>query len=265
MKQAISQESVSDSGHSYSSSESEQTSASKVKSAAMLGIALSVGASGALVATAEASAAVSAPTVSDTTKAFSSESKASSASESSQAASQVAIVTYHTVESGESLWQIAQQHQVGLQALKVANELPPETSIRVGQVLRVPGNNAGIEIEIESTPAVDQAAQSVEEDASPTAEPTLVAQSVKGTSPESTVESDAQAHVQSQLQDVQLQGAEILRLEAVGGEAPSIEIEIADASTQVSAQSESAPVVTALAATQSFSSYQIQAGDTIAS
>lgn len=263
LKQAISQESVSDSGHSYSSTESEQNSASKVKSAAMLGIALSVGASGALVATAEASAAVSAPTVSDTTKAFSSEFKASS-SESSQAQ----IVAYHTVASGESLWQIAQQHRVGLQDLKVANELPPETSIRVGQVLRVPGNNPGIEIEIASVPTVptptvptvDKTAQLTEEEAGATDEdstsaPALIAQSIE-------VDSQAQP------------GAEALRLDGVGGtapsietteQAPSIEIQIADASSQISPQAESAPVVTALAAPQTFSNYQIQAGDTLAS
>ncbi|MEM9150475.1 MAG: LysM peptidoglycan-binding domain-containing protein, partial [Cyanobacteria bacterium P01_F01_bin.3] len=139
MKQAISQESVSDSGHSCSPE--NQSSPNRVKSAAMLGIALSVGASGALVSQTEASATVSAPAVSDTTKAFSSDSKASQSQAAEAKVDQVEIVAYHTVESGESLWQIAQQHRIGLRELKVANGLPPETSIRVGQVLKVPGNS----------------------------------------------------------------------------------------------------------------------------
>ena len=120
MKQATTQELMSDSSHSCIQDVNEQASSAgnRVKSATMLGIALSVGASGALVSPSEASAAVSVPTTSETTKAFSSESKVS-ATQSAEAAtiSPQEIVAYHTVASGESLWQIAQQHRVGLQDL----------------------------------------------------------------------------------------------------------------------------------------------------
>ncbi|MEM6598891.1 MAG: peptidoglycan DD-metalloendopeptidase family protein [Cyanobacteria bacterium P01_C01_bin.69] len=255
MKQAISQESVSDPGHSCSPE--GQSNANRAKSAAMLGIALSVGASGALVSQTEAAAAVSTPTVSDTTKAFSSDSKgsASSAQETIEAA-QTEIIAYHTVESGESLWQIAQQHRVGLRDLKVANELPPETSIRVGQVLKVPGA-------VESTPGE----LSFEVTESVSTEPTLMAQSVAQSQTETVVAEASEA-------------ADLVIPTAVEDEAPvvasssepteqpaTLEIEIADASLQIeAAQTEKAPVVAAAySSPQAFDSYQIQAGDTIAS
>ncbi|MGB3788809.1 MAG: peptidoglycan DD-metalloendopeptidase family protein [Phormidesmis sp.] len=126
---------MSDSSHSCIQEVCQSTAASSssIKSAAMLGLALSVGASGVFTAQSEASAAISVPETA-TAQAFSSDFKVSIPS-----ASQAQIVAYHTVESGQSLWQIAQLHRVGLQDLKAANELPAETSIRVGQVLKVPG------------------------------------------------------------------------------------------------------------------------------
>ncbi|NJL44863.1 MAG: LysM peptidoglycan-binding domain-containing protein [Leptolyngbyaceae cyanobacterium SM2_3_12] len=50
-----------------------------------------------------------------------------------------ASTTYHTVEEGESLWQIAEQHHADVQAIKAANGISPEEVLRVGQVIRVPG------------------------------------------------------------------------------------------------------------------------------
>ncbi|TVQ07022.1 MAG: LysM peptidoglycan-binding domain-containing protein [Leptolyngbya sp. DLM2.Bin27] len=46
--------------------------------------------------------------------------------------------SYHTVEAGESLWQIAAQHEADVQAIKVANSIATDDVIRVGQVIRVP-------------------------------------------------------------------------------------------------------------------------------
>ncbi|MGD1866859.1 MAG: peptidoglycan DD-metalloendopeptidase family protein [Phormidesmis sp.] len=271
MKQAISQESVSDSGHSYSPE--SQSNASRVKSAAMLGIALSVGASGALVSQAEASAAVSAPKVSDTTKAFSSDSTVSASQSPKAEPAQAEIVAYHTVESGESLWQIAQQHRIGLRDLKIANELQPETSIRVGQVLKVPSNLESapgeLSLEIIGAETAESASgqitfESVSEPVS--TEPVLMAQSLEQaatdeapgvaelTAPPTLVDPTAAA-------DDSNGNAEVASLE-FSEQSATLEIEIADASTQV----EASPVVTtALAAPQSFSNYQIQAGDTLAS
>ena len=254
MKQAISQESLSDPGHSYSPQEGESASSTgRVKSAAMLGLALSVGASGALVSGTEASAAVSSPAPTETTKAFSSNSKVS-ADETARAyeSSQAEVVAYHTVESGESLWQIAQHHRVGLRDLKFANELPPETAIRVGQILRVPGANKALQV---SEPIeADSSAQITFESVS-SSEPVLLAQTV-----EEEVSTEAQALNHGTVADEQ--GGQISAFEIT--ERPTAQIEIADASTPT----DSAPVVTALAANQanqSFSSYQIQAGDTLAS
>ena len=144
MKEAISQETANDVSHSRILEGNECTSASNgLKSAAMLGLALSVGASGALVAQTEATAAVPAPTTSATTEAFSSDSQVSATTSEASAVSQQ-VAAYHTVEAGESLWQIAQQHRVGLRELKGANALPPETAIRVGQVLKVPGSETHV-------------------------------------------------------------------------------------------------------------------------
>ena len=140
MRQATSQETVSDSGHSLILELSQSNGSNSLRSAAMLGIALSVGASGALISAPEA-AAVSPPTAAATTKAPSSDAQMVATS-SATAAQQ--IVGYHTVAVGESLWQIAQQHRVGLQELKSANAFSPETSISVGQVLKVPATETAL-------------------------------------------------------------------------------------------------------------------------
>lgn len=46
--------------------------------------------------------------------------------------------SYHTVEAGESLWQIAAQHEADVKAIKVANGIAGDDVLRVGQVIRVP-------------------------------------------------------------------------------------------------------------------------------
>ncbi|MEL6880817.1 MAG: peptidoglycan DD-metalloendopeptidase family protein [Cyanobacteria bacterium J06607_10] len=191
-----------------------------------------------MVSPAEASAAVSVPTTSETTKAFSSESKVSAVQGAEvAAASPQEIVAYHTVASGESLWQIAQQHRVGLQDLKSANELPPETSIRVGQVLRVPAGNTVVALASTNLPAEAVVASGE-----------LVEQ----------IETEAADSVESN--SVESNSQPVLVAEAPDEPVASIEIEIADAS-----QIETEPVVTAYAAPPEFSNYQIQAGDTLAS
>lgn len=136
MKKAISQETMTDSSHSSVPERNENTaSTGSLKSAAMLGIALSVGASGVMIGHTEAMAAVSAPTDASSTEAFT---PSSSVSPAAPEESSLKVSGYHTVASGESLWEIAQKHRIGLRDLKSVNSLPPETSIRVGQVLKVP-------------------------------------------------------------------------------------------------------------------------------
>ncbi len=45
---------------------------------------------------------------------------------------------YHTVEPGESLWKIAAHHSTDIQAIKDANGIASDEILRVGQVIRVP-------------------------------------------------------------------------------------------------------------------------------
>ncbi|MEO1683189.1 MAG: peptidoglycan DD-metalloendopeptidase family protein [Cyanobacteria bacterium J06631_12] len=285
---------MSDSSHSCNPEGNESTANSTgcVKSAAMLGIALSVGASGALVSQPEASAAVPASQVPATTKAFSSEAKglAATASEAVET-SQQRIVAYHTVASGESLWQIAQHHRIGLQDLKSANELPPESSIRVGQVLLVPENGT-VAHPSNSVPVPGTVYQSVNqtvgqaqlladgpEASSHTADalrtdgakvPSIEFE-VEAASDNDSSEDGVGEFVASKPAIEPILLAQTEESEDVGATSlkpsPSIEIEvsdeieIADASTAIGAE----PVVTALVTPQPLSSYQIQAGDTLAS
>jgi len=281
LKQAISPEYLSDSGHSSSLQESESNATgSRVKSAAMLGLALSVGASGALVSQAEASAAVSAPIASETTRAFSSDSQTSAgeAAEVGQEAGQSTqpeTVAYHTVASGESLWQIAQQHRVGLRDLKFANGLPPETAIRVGQVLRVPALSTNAQSDASSeAQEVFPTTQIVFEEVAAASEPVLVARTPSTPSNNSEAASAASEPVAKELA-ADTRGEAVAGSEAVADsetieQSASIQIEIADASsiqseTPLETQAELVPVVTALAVSQPFDSYQVRSGDTLAS
>ncbi len=290
LKQAISQESVSDSSHSCI--REVTAGSSSIKSAAMLGLALSVGASGVFTTQSEASAAISIPEASATDQAFSSDSEVSVPV---PATSPAQVVAYHTVASGQSLWQIAQLHRVGLQDLKAANQLPVETSIRVGQVLKVPSSDAATQ---------SPAQQAIQNLATRSAEPTtLVATNNLALQ---SVETVAKAKISEQSQSQPNQAAEELEVSeevnqqevptldevqvsteiANAGVSPSeqtsaqadinsdedqailpavIEFDIADAPLAERTTADSTPVVTALAApTQRFDSYQVQAGDTIA-
>jgi murein DD-endopeptidase MepM/ murein hydrolase activator NlpD len=105
----------------------------------MLSIALSLGASASLVSVpglalaAEGSAIVVLP-------------KADHAAEASSTlrvpASNNSGTAYHTVSEGDSLWQIAAEHQADVGILKVANGISQNDVLRVGQVLRVPAESS---------------------------------------------------------------------------------------------------------------------------
>lgn len=47
-------------------------------------------------------------------------------------------VAYYTVESGDSLWQIAQHHDADIRALETTNGISADEVLRIGQVLKVP-------------------------------------------------------------------------------------------------------------------------------
>lgn len=275
MKEAISQEAVSDIGHSRIPEGNEGNASSSLKSAAMLGLALSVGASGALVSQAKASAAVSVPTNSATTEAFSSGSRVSvsqaSALENSDFSADEAtgqLVSLHTIQSGESLWQIAQQHGVGLRELKLANSLPPETSIRVGQVLRVPGMTETVQRSLASDADSAQLVASVAADDN-VINNDVVSTATQGENSLTAAELSARVEVSEMASSPQ---AAPLRAGSSELTAPvaSMQIEIADASLIQSAPAltaeplETASVETARALpTAAATTYQVQSGDTI--
>ncbi|MBT9311038.1 peptidoglycan DD-metalloendopeptidase family protein [Leptothoe kymatousa] len=129
-------------------SETEQApsgNAGRTKSAAMLGLALSFGASGVLFADSEATAAVGSFEVNQSEASSESPQLPSvlgSQLERSSVNSQ-GLTVYHTVEQGDSLWQIAKDHQVEIQDIKVANSISPDATLQVGQVIKVPGEEAG--------------------------------------------------------------------------------------------------------------------------
>ncbi|PSN18872.1 hypothetical protein C7271_10245 [filamentous cyanobacterium CCP5] len=63
---------------------------------------------------------------------------------------------FHTVEDGETVWEIAISHQVDVQDIKAANGIAPGEVLKVGQVLRVPTESQGFESSA-SRPATDAA------------------------------------------------------------------------------------------------------------
>jgi len=272
----MSQEKMSDSSHScIPEGNGFNNSSSNLKSAAMLGIALSVGTSGVLVSQAEASAAISAPMPSASTEAFSSDSKVSTSDAGVDSAT-LQVVAYHTVESGESLWQIAQQHRVGLRELKSANALPPATSIRVGQVLKVPASSE------ETVPETSELIASITADeAADAVVPTSASTSTATSSPVS--DNPAFVHQQNSERAAQSSGTQSSLMaqadqaisssedlsDSAAGSAKVIapqtaaSVELADASISAGITSDSGPVVTALASPSGFDQYQVRAGDTL--
>ncbi|MEM7062225.1 MAG: peptidoglycan DD-metalloendopeptidase family protein [Cyanobacteria bacterium P01_B01_bin.77] len=152
MKRANSQEPKSEISHSCFndmiavSEQAPSGNAGRSKSAAMLGLALSFGASGVLFADSEATAAVG--SFVPTQSAASSESpQLPSVLNSQLVQSSVNVqgsTVYHTVEQGDSLWQIAKEHQVEVQDIKVANRIAPDAPLQVGQVIKVPGDEASV-------------------------------------------------------------------------------------------------------------------------
>lgn len=54
----------------------------------------------------------------------------------------VGAVAYYTVESGDSLWQIAQHHDANIKALEITNGISADEVLRVGQVLKVPPDDS---------------------------------------------------------------------------------------------------------------------------
>ncbi|TVP62073.1 MAG: LysM peptidoglycan-binding domain-containing protein [Leptolyngbya sp. LCM1.Bin17] len=104
-------------------------------SAAMLGIALSFGASAPLLYEPEMALAADGSAIAVLPAARSSVEASGARGASSQRS---VLASYYTVEDGDSLWQIAKRHQADIDSIKVANGISPEEVLRAGQVIRVP-------------------------------------------------------------------------------------------------------------------------------
>ncbi|MEM9808756.1 MAG: LysM peptidoglycan-binding domain-containing protein, partial [Cyanobacteria bacterium P01_D01_bin.56] len=130
----------------------------------MLGLALSFGASGVVFADSEATAAVGSFVV--TNSAASSESPQLPSVLNGQvrrsAVGSQGLTVYHTVEQGDSLWQIAQDHQVEINDIKQVNRISPDEPLQVGQVIKVPGEDAAQPTLVSLLPGVQRGAASTD-------------------------------------------------------------------------------------------------------
>ncbi|MGB3309975.1 MAG: peptidoglycan DD-metalloendopeptidase family protein [Nodosilinea sp.] len=103
-------------------------------SAAMLGIALSFGASAPLLTEPELALAADGPNVTVLPAAH----REQGQTPKLVPAQAVTSSAYHKVEPGESLWKIAAQHEADIQSIKAANGIVADDMLRAGQVIRVP-------------------------------------------------------------------------------------------------------------------------------
>ncbi len=124
------------------------------RSAAMIGLAISMGAYN-LVAPQQGDSAIAAdPIAVDPTNVgsatppmppsadvavLSPESGREAASLTPASLIPVANAAEHTVQAGQTLWRIAQLYKVNIATLAAANRLEPDSVLLVGQVLRIPG------------------------------------------------------------------------------------------------------------------------------
>jgi murein DD-endopeptidase MepM/ murein hydrolase activator NlpD len=254
----------------------------------MLGLALSMGASGVFWTDAQASAAVDMQSASMTSQALSELSRTSLAAPVAPAVTGQprfqASTVYHTVEQGESLWEIAQDHQVPVQDIKVANRMSPDMPLQVGQVLKVPAEAELAMAEAESSALVSLAAAVGSESAPNVAMTSVEGQteqlvsagvtvadgdtldSLSGTlKPKSAMAELSVVATDRQQDSLRLAGmvsesdgfrSELEKLEATRAEAPVADVAIAAAESKI-------PVVTALAPHANSSAYQVRPGDTL--
>ncbi len=101
----------------------------KRTSAAMIGLALSMGASSLLIPRQNEGATAAEPTSSDA---------ATISMIPSASAAPAATTIEHVVIQGQTLWQLAQRYHVSVEAIAAINSLKASDIVRVGQVIRIP-------------------------------------------------------------------------------------------------------------------------------
>lgn len=147
-------------------------------SAAMVGLALSMGASSLLVprhddGAAAAEARTNESAVTQLPQSF------NIAASSTGADIDFAVDTVeHVVQPGQTLWQISQQYKVPVEVITVANDLQDGEAIHVGQVLRVPGAQLTGSIPSASYEQ-SSASETLVASATPTASPTSLEQAAE--------------------------------------------------------------------------------------
>lgn len=146
-------------------------------SAAVFGLALSVGASGAILTSPREAFAAD----SSASNALPNEASNSLLSSVGSSRPSNSAVAYHTVADGETLWDISTEHSVDVVAIKQANGLAENAVIKSGQVLKIPsGPVEGSELTESSTPSVQLIA--VEDDLSGAADLKDDSSSIQSTS-----------------------------------------------------------------------------------
>jgi murein DD-endopeptidase MepM/ murein hydrolase activator NlpD len=101
----------------------------KRTSAAMIGLALSMGASSLIIPRQNEGAKAAEPTPTDT---------ATISMVPSASAAPAASMVEHQVTKGQTLWQLSQRYQVSVNAIAAANSLKATDILKVGQVVRIP-------------------------------------------------------------------------------------------------------------------------------
>jgi murein DD-endopeptidase MepM/ murein hydrolase activator NlpD len=101
----------------------------KRTSAAMIGLALSMGASSLLIPRQSEEAKAAEPTPTDA---------ATISMVPSAPAAPAASMVEHVVSKGQTLWKLSQQYQVSVDAIAAANSLKATDVLKVGQVVRIP-------------------------------------------------------------------------------------------------------------------------------
>jgi murein DD-endopeptidase MepM/ murein hydrolase activator NlpD len=226
-------------------------------SAAMIGLAISMGAYGVL-APQQGEAAIAADPVpaEPTTASAATTPDIAVLPPLGEAASTVRpdLVGY-TVQEGQTLWKIAHLYKLGVNELATLNNLRPDSVLYVGQVLQVPASaSASLEVEPQTRATLPSSGESARESALPNEPVAVIASSEPGTY---TPSSDAQQLLKEK-QDAAVQTLKQQRdrLKQSLAELKSEESDRAIASTVgVSSPAEVANLV----------SYQVNSGETLSS
>ncbi len=125
-------------------------------SAAMLGLALSMGASGVLLPRHgdEAVAADAKPTEATPIQSSDAVAPRSASTTEAESASSISseIAAEHIVREGQTLWKISNLYQVSIDVIAAANQLESTSPLFVGQVLRIPGVRYPVVAESSASP-----------------------------------------------------------------------------------------------------------------